>query len=57
MAAIKRPKRLKIQPKRWPRKRMERGFKKWKKGAKEGCPKGKKVRKSRQRTKGRKGCK
>ena len=38
-AANKRPKRLKVQPKGWPQKRMERGCKKWKEEAKEGCPK------------------
>jgi len=48
---------MKIQPKIWPKKRMERGCKMWNKEAKEGCPKGQKVGKSGQRTKGRKGCK
>ena len=39
-AANNRPKTLKNQPQRWPKKRMERGCKKWKEEAKEGCPKG-----------------
>ena len=55
-AENKRPKMMKVQPKRWPKKRMERGYKKCRKRAKEGCPKGTKVRKSGQRRIGKYGC-
>ena len=39
-AANEGEKMMKAQPKRWPKKRVERGYKNWKKEAKEGCPKG-----------------
>ena len=41
-AANEGGKRLKVQPKRWPKKRMERGYKKWKRRQKRAVQKDKK---------------